>query len=133
MLEQHLSQLYEDLEFTTPPSLDENKTALVPLNSELAISIKELDLGYFFFSPLGACPAEKRENLFMLLMKANFLGQGTGGSIIALDNQENFLTLSLSLPYDMNYKRFKEAIEDFANFVDYWKEELAQHQKKDID
>ena len=57
-------------------------------------------------------------------MKANFLGQGTGGAVIGMDPEENLLTLSLLLPYDMNYKMFREALEDFANFLDYWKTEL---------
>jgi len=62
-------------------------------------------------------------------MKANFLGQGTGGAVIGLDAEEKFLTLSLALPYDMNYRSFKGAVEDFANYVDYWREDLIRHQK----
>ena len=62
-------------------------------------------------------------------MKANFLGQGTGDATIGLDENENFLTLSLVLPYDMNYKMFKDALEDFVNYLDYWKEELIRHKK----
>ena len=29
----------------------------------------------------------------------------------------------------MNYKIFKDALEDFANYIDYWKAELIRHQK----
>ena len=65
----------------------------------------------------------------MYLMKANLLGQGTGGATLAMDENENFLTLSLVLPYDMNYKTFKDALEDFANYLDFWKAELIRHQK----
>ncbi len=66
----------------------------------------------------------------MLLMKANFLGQGTGGGALGLKEDESSLTLSLSLPYEMNYKVFKDSLEEFANFIDYWKKELARHDKE---
>ena len=29
----------------------------------------------------------------------------------------------------MNYKMFKDALEDFANYLDYWREELIRHKK----
>jgi hypothetical protein len=32
----------------------------------------------------------------------------------------------LSLPYEMNYKAFKESLEDFANFVEFWKKETVR-------
>ena len=74
------------------------------------------------------CPLNKREEVFMYLMKANLLGQGTGGSIIGLDRDEKFLTLCLVLPYDMKYKVFKDALEDFTNYLDFWKNELSCYQ-----
>jgi hypothetical protein len=27
----------------------------------------------------------------------------------------------------MNYKMFRDALEDFANYIDYWKAELFRH------
>jgi Tir chaperone protein (CesT). len=130
MLEEHLKTLAQELELDTTFPRDENKMAQLQLNPSLLISVRQLDPGVLFFSTLAPCPKEKREELFMWLMKANFLAQGTGGGAIALDPDENFLTLSRALPYDMNYKTFKENLEDFANFVDYWKEELLRYQEK---
>jgi hypothetical protein len=128
MLEQLLNALTRDLELDPVSSPDENGMRHLALNSELNISLKELDPGVLFFSRIGKCPSDKKEELFMLLMKANFLGQGTGGAAIALDKDENDLTLSLALPYDMNERLFKESLEDFANYVDYWKAELTRFQ-----
>lgn len=65
----------------------------------------------------------------MLLMKANFLGQGTLGGAIGIDDEEKFLTLSLTLPYDVNQRTFKEAVEDFANILDFWRDEVARFEK----
>jgi hypothetical protein len=33
------------------------------------------------------------------------------------------------MPYDINYKTFKEAVEDFANFLELWRNEIERHQK----
>ncbi|MBS0620218.1 MAG: type III secretion system chaperone [Verrucomicrobia bacterium] len=127
MIESLLKTLAEELEMEEVPKKLEDGSYKVPIHEEMAVSVRELDPGVAFFSPIGPCPKERREELFILLMKANFLGQGTGGGTIALDGNENFLTLSSVLPYDMNYKTFKDALEDFTNYLDYWKEELIRH------
>lgn len=131
MLEQLISTLAAELEFEEIPKKEEGNVYHVPLNPQLIVRVQQLDPepGLSFWGKIGPCPLVKREELFILLMKANFLGQGTGGSTIALDENENFLTLSLVLPYDMNYKMFKDALEDFANYLDYWSEELLRHKK----
>jgi hypothetical protein len=129
LLEIFLKTLTEELELEEIPEKQSDKTCLLQLNSQLSLSLKELDPGVSFFGRIGPCPLIKREELFILLMKANFLGQGTGGSTIALDENENFLTLSFVLPYEINYKMFKDALEDFVNYLDYWKEELIRHKK----
>jgi len=63
------------------------------------------------------------------LMKANLLGQGTGEQAIGLDHEEKSLTLSCIIPYDINYKEFKEKIEDFVNYLDYWRLESEKMKK----
>ena len=130
MLEEHLHQLIEDLELESLSPKDDKGMYLLTFNPTLTISFKALDPGIFVFTSISPIPEKKREELFILLMKANFLGQGTGGACLGMDAEEKLITLSLSLPFDMNYKTFKETIEDFANFTDYWKEELIRHEKE---
>ena len=130
MLEQLIKTLAEELEFEELPKKEEGDIYYVSLNPQMTIRVQQLDPGLSFWAKIGACPIAKREELFILLMKANLLGQGTGGAAIALDENENFLTLSSVLPYDMNYKMFKDALEDFANYLDYWSEELIRHVHK---
>ncbi len=129
MLEQLIKTLAEELEFEELPKKEEGDIYFVSLNPQMTFRVQQLDPGISFWAKIGACPIPRREELFILLMKANFLGQGTGGAAIALDENENFLTLSSVLPYDMNYKMFKDALEDFANYLDYWREELIRHKK----
>lgn len=126
MLDRHLEQLAKDLSLSIPAA-DEKKQRHLNL-SNLSISLKDLDPGIYFYSQLAPVPKQRKEELFMLLMKANFLGQGTGGAVLGLMEDGSFLTLSLALPYDMNYKTFRETLEDFANFVAYWQKEIAKHE-----
>ncbi len=128
VLESHLQQLAKELKLGSPPS-KEGPFYHFPLNAKNQISIKELSPGVYFFAPICPYPKGKHESLLIYLMKANFLGQGTLGGVIGLDKDENFLTLSLDLPYDMNYRHFREAVEDFANILDYWKEEISRYLK----
>ena len=118
MLEECLTQLVENLALEGALS-KENKLYTLKLYKELIITFRELDPGCTFFATIGTCPLNKREEVFMYLMKANLLGQGTGGSIIGLDRDEKFLTLCLTLPYDIKYKVFKDALEDFTNYHDF--------------
>jgi hypothetical protein len=127
LLESFIATLVQDLELGSMPAKEEKETFTLRLNDAMTIQIRQRDPGVFFWARIGECPRQKREELFMYLMKANFLGQGTGGATIGLDEHEKFLTLSFVLPYDMNYKTFKDALEDFANYLDYWREELNRH------
>lgn len=129
MLERYIQQLSEELELESVPVKDESQFFQFKLPTGI-IRIKQLDPGIYFYSTLGDCPTLKKEELFILLMRANFLGQGTGGGVIGLEKDESLVTFSLALPCDMKYQLFKEALEDFSNFVDYWRGGLANHQRE---
>lgn len=129
MLEMLIKTLSEELDLKGPFQMDKQQYYSIVLTPECTVKVKELDPGTLFYAPIGPCPKLKREDLFIHLMKANFLGQGTGGGSIGFDENENCLTLSLILPYDLNYKLFRDALEDFVNYIDYWKAELIRHQK----
>jgi hypothetical protein len=129
LLEILLKTLVDELELEEVPKKEEGNIYQLSLNPQLSVTFQQLDPGLSLWARIGPCPIVNREELFILLMKANFLGQGTGGSSIGLDENENFLTLSSVLPYDMNFKMFKDALEDFTNYLDYWREELIRHKK----
>ncbi|MCI0381448.1 MAG: type III secretion system chaperone [Chlamydiae bacterium] len=127
VLENNLNALSKELDFTI--DLVKEGIYRIPINEKLTISLKPEESGFSLFSPIIACPKKYREELFMFLMKANFLGQGTLEAIIGFDQDEKFLTLSFQIPYDMNYRAFKEKLEDFSNVVDYWRGEIVQFEK----
>ena len=125
----YLIELCEDLNLDPNLEKTDEGSFLLPINASLRIEVTPLSPGALFFSPIRSCPKKKKEELFIQLMKANLFGQGTLGAAIGLDPKGKFLTLSSSLAYDMDYRGFKEAMEDFANIVEYWREEIDQHVK----
>ena len=126
MLQKLLEQLFQEFGLGTP-LLDEQKLFHIKL-SGFDITFKEIEPNFYICANIGPLPQNKKEEFLMLIMKANFLGQGTGGGVIGLTENESFLTLSLSLPYEVNYITFKESLEDFANYLDYWKKEITKHE-----
>lgn len=124
----YVIQLSQDLEMD-PQSVmtQEEDTFVLPIGSSLKVKIKNLNPGIYLYSRICPCPTEKLEELFIYLMKANLFGQGTFGSVIGLE--EEYLTLSSALPYDMNYRDFKETVEDFVNTIDFWKDEVVRIKK----
>jgi hypothetical protein len=118
-------QLSRELGISTP-LWDRQKTGDLAINPSIVLTIRDLPPGFCFFSPLCECQTRRREDLLIRLMQANFLGQGTGGARIGLDVNEKLLTLSAGFPYEMNYAHFRENVEDFVNYVVYWREEIAK-------
>lgn len=130
MLELLLRQLSEEFSLGVPPERSKENTYPLTLSPRMQIDIQPLDPGLAFSAPLEPLQDSKREELFIYLMRANFLGQGTGEGVISLDPDEKLLTLSLVVPYDVDYKTFKSDLENFANYVDFWRQELAYFKSK---
>ncbi len=128
MLRDYLEQLCKELAIESIPKLNAQKIYPFRLGNEW-LSLKDLNPGVAMQAQICLCPEEKKEDLFIFLMRANLLGQGTGGARIGLDAEEKFLTLSLGLPYEMNYQIFKETIEDFVNYLIYWRDEVTKFEK----
>jgi len=124
----HITQLAADLEIPGVLEPSKNGVFLFPITDDLVLEMKEhTPVGFRLFSPVAPLPKLKVEELLILLMKANLYGQGTRGAILGLDEKEEVLTLSLDLLEDTDYRTFKGIVEDFANIVDYWREEVARH------
>ncbi len=132
MLREYIQQICSELAITPVPKLSEQKVFPLKVSNEVQVSLRDLDPGVSMQSRICPCPEKKKEDLFIYLMRANLLGQGTGGARIGLETDEKFLTLSLGLPYEMNYRTFRENLEDFVNYLIYWREEVAKFEKETI-
>ncbi|MDJ0651643.1 MAG: type III secretion system chaperone [Simkaniaceae bacterium] len=130
-IEQLIEKLSLELKLETVPQKDEKGLYQLRVGSSPQIFVKELDLGVFFKTHILPIPKEgNKEALFIYLMKANLLGQGTGGATIGMDPSEKFFTLTFTLPSEINYRTFYEGLEDYLNYIDYWKEEVTTFMEK---
>ena len=130
MLRKYLETLCNELSISPVPERNKENIYLFPFNDTITAKMVDLEPGISVSSTLCDCPKRNREDLFIWLMRANLLGQGTGGCRIGLDANEKVLTLSLGLPYEINYPIFKEKFEDFINYVIYWREEIGKFEQQ---
>lgn len=120
-----LQQLCEEFALE-PPQKNATKTFSLTILDGLSVCFSDLEPGVALSADLAECPLQKKEEFFLYLMRANFLGQGTGGARIGLSADEKTLTLSLGFSYEVNYQTFKESVEDFTNYVLYWRTEVLK-------
>ena len=130
-LEAFVNQVREELELgpmTSQDRLSENpKTFRFTLDNHLDISLKERNPGVSLKAPLRSKPEVKLEELLTHLMEANLFGQGTRGSLIGLDELGETLELLMDLNYELSYRSFRDALEDFANLIEYWQRHIDAH------
>ncbi len=131
MLNTLLTQLCTELSIQPVPVMNDQKFIPFTLGSSIHLEIRDLDPGVSLFAHICPLPVQRREELFLELMRANYLGQATGSSRIGISFDEKFLTLSLGIPYEMSYRTFRETFEDFMNFLLYWRETVEKFYKQD--
>jgi hypothetical protein len=123
MVQDFLEKLSNELSVAAPKRKEKNGFSFF-LNENVTVHLQDLEPGVSMQATLIPCPERKREDLFIYLMRANLLGQGTGLARIGLDVEEKTLTLLLGLPYEINYPFFKETFEDFVNNLIFWRTEI---------
>jgi len=126
VLEQNITQLSEDIGLPPPSGKDANGCFAINFSDTLTVSLKELSPGCTIFSFVAPVPKNNKEEILIHVMKANFSGQGTGEQVMGIDDEEKFLTLSRTISYEINYIKFKETLEDFVNYLSYWKNEIQK-------
>lgn len=125
MLEHFMTELSKELNL--PLNLEKNTQNYYTfsLNQDTLLFFKDLNPGFSCRSPIAQVPKENElEELYILLMRANFLGQGTKGAVISIDETIQNILFTLSIPEQINYRLFKEKVEDFVNYLYYWKSKL---------
>ncbi|MCP5506476.1 MAG: type III secretion system chaperone [Chlamydiales bacterium] len=126
-LDHLIENLAAELKLEAIPQKDKKGTYQVTIGASPTVSFKALDPGVFMTAQILPIPKEgNKEALYIYLMKANLLHQGTGHGVIGIDPSETYFTLSYTLPFEVNYRSFHESLEDFLNYIDYWKEEVPK-------
>ena len=116
----------EQLSRTLPLELEEHSKNHYTLKTGIheSIVLTQEEERITLESIVGPLPNfDDREPFFSYLMQANFLGQGTGGGFLGINDKELITFMKIS---DANVTsiQFKETIEEHLNYLDYWKREI---------
>lgn len=126
MLDQFMEKLSKDMELEQPFKAKIPNVYTIPLEEDLHVTISSNSIDrYELSSIIGACPSIGKEEFFSRILLANLFGQGTYHAILGLDSEATQLTVSHTIDYHIEYKEFKDIIEDFLNCADQWRGELA--------
>lgn len=93
------------------------------------IELREEETGYTLWTRVRPIRSKGLEDLYILLMKGNYMGVGTGGAALGLDASEKVLTLSLYIPYEVRFGEFRDYLEDFVNYSAYWDDAVHNFEK----
>ena len=125
MLDQFMEQLAADLALKLTAAKRGEYT--LPLDSAREITIRQGEQVIELQASVGECPQQNTEEFYRYAMLGNLMGLGTGGAVLSLDPTGKQLSLQATMPLSLPYNQFKDQLEDFANHVDYWKEQITEH------
>ncbi|MBA3816316.1 MAG: type III secretion system chaperone [Parachlamydiaceae bacterium] len=128
MLEKLIENLIPDMELgNTKLASEVPGTYAIPLDDGLTVLISEIPNGISLKCSVAPYPKVHEEIFSTQAMLGNLFGQGTRGATLGLSNDGNTLTLTQIIDYNIDYKEFKELLEDFINAVDFWRDEALNH------
>ena len=118
-----ITRLGEKLGFEI--SLSAEGTCIITFGEE-EIGFEETSTDLFFIATIG----NVNDNITVLkrFLRANFLGNETGGAYISIDNENFMLHRQISLPRD--YQDFEVVLSNFVVTLRYWKEWLNLPQEE---
>lgn len=73
------------------------------------------------YAPVGVLPPQANAQLLTLLMRANYLGRGTGGATLSQAEDGNTILLHQVIPLAaLDGESFANAVEGFVNVLGEW-------------
>lgn len=131
-LDKLMEQFQKEMELERSLMTEVQDVYALPLDEGITITIRYSPQagGICFECPLIDCPRNNEELYYTTLLSANLFGQGTKGSVLGLNVDGSVVTLTLVIDYDIEYKEFRDLLEDFINNVDFWREETQVHVAK---
>ena len=124
-----LAELQKDFELPRPFDQEGADVWSIPIDEGLKIYAAEKAGVLELSSTFMEAPVGKEEELYLNLLNANLLGQGTLGAWLSLSDEGRRLTLTRVIDYDVSFKEFRDILEDFINSIDFWREEALNYQQ----
>jgi len=126
VLDNHMKQLSKELELEVPLEAKVPGVYNFPLEEGVTITISAMQPeGFSLAATIGPAPKSQEEMFFTQMLLANLFGQGTRGAVLGLDEDGVLMKLSRVVDYKVEYRDFRDILEDFINAVDFWRDEAA--------
>lgn len=126
MQEEFISQLQKELDLQGPAG-SEGEVLFAFALEDNVIAIQDYAPGFLLSCNLGPIPEDKIDDFFALMLRGNLFGQATRFGVLGLDENGMNVTLSFAEPRKVQYRDFRNAVEDFINVIDYWKTQIKNH------
>lgn len=123
-LQQFTEKVLELLGFNQSAYPDEDKLYSIDFGEGVVVRFSDLHPGVQFMGEIGDLPKSNQEVVLASLMHLNLLGNGTYGGVIGYDEHIKALTFTHAVPYRLNFGEFKNALEDFVNYIEFFKGQL---------
>ena len=113
-----------------PLQLDQNRACRLIFDGRIEVDIEapaDRPDTVFVSCAVGIVPAGDREAVFQSLLEANLFGRGTGGAVLAVDNEFNEIMLQRTLSMkSIFFQDFVKELEQFVLHASAWTEQLAK-------
>lgn len=127
MLEPFIKQFSQEMDLEGSLATQVAGVFALPLEENLSVTITDRPPGFSLLCALMPLPVKNEEACLTRVMLGNLFGQGTKGAVLGLNAEGNQLTLSQTIDYSINYKDFRDVLEDFVNSIDFWREEVQKY------
>lgn len=126
MLQEYITKLQKELEFKEPLTGPEEGSYAIGIDDSVML-ISEASPGFKISCTLDTLPIQQPEDFMTTMLRGNLFGQATHFAALGLDESGNKVTLQYHFPNKPTYQDFHNAVEDFINVVDYWKNQIKNH------
>jgi hypothetical protein len=128
MIEEFIPKLQQELELQGPLNREGAGAFALQLDAT-TITISDVPPGFLLAATLGELSLELVELFYVKLLRGNFMRQASYGAVLGLDETGTKIMLQLYVPRKVNFREFKERLEDFINVIDFWNAEIALHKQ----
>jgi predicted Rdx family selenoprotein len=123
MLERFMSLISKELELDQELQPSAPGVFLLPMDENNVIEISALPEGFYLRSTLANVLPANPEVFFTQMMQANLFYQATMGSTLGLNEDADKIVITRLVESDATYEEFHDALEDFMNSIDFWRQE----------
>jgi hypothetical protein len=123
MLSPLMEELSKELRMDPPLRPDDDGKYTLFFQPEITVDIADYQTGFSLYCIIGSIPEANVEAFYTRVLLGNLFGQGTTGAVLGL-NDDGKLTVSREVPYAIEYKGFRDILEDFLNTIEFWQDEI---------